>query len=849
MSTRHGVLWLALCLATMVQADDPQTALEAAFRPGQALTLGGLKLFVERVVGGKLILAPPQAPTASLGAFITPIDATAKNCQEAAGRFPRKLIDGSGWGETFPGSGVYAHGNNVYEGGASMWNGAGSDPVSWVQFDLGQEYNVAGAYIWNYNESGWSNRGVKTLDILASADGTDFRAVGSFTLKMAAGKDADLGESVAFARPVKARWLRFDIKSSYKGNDCSGLSEVRFANADVAWQPKAAHVRKYPRPTYTKLALGAPLPGAENIVWPPDAGIVNVTAPPYNAKGDGVTDDTAAIQQALDDHPNAGAIVYLPNGWYRLSNTLTWPTGRDDSGKRTTLQGQSRDGTVLMLKDACPGYADPRRPKAMVYTGYAPAQRFGNEVRNLTLDSGEHNPGCAALQFIANNQGGVYDVAIVSGDGLGLAGLDLAYTNEEGPLLIRGLKVVGFDYGLQTAGILASATVEHLRLEHQNLAGLRNGGQPLSVRGLSSLNDVPAVQNAAGLLMLLDADLQGEGEASALAAVVNEHGLLARNVATKGYARALDNRFGGVAAPGGARLDEFRAPVATLLAGGSGATLNLPVKETPTVPWDEPATWAVVRGRDSAAIQAAIDSGAATVFLPRGNYRMNSTVVLRGKLRRLLGGKPWLEVAGGLRTAREPLFRLADGAEPVVSVERLDTDFSGGPFYFIDHASTRTLVLRQLQCNFQGAACYRNSGSGDLFIEDVVGSSFTFTKQHVWARQFNSERNSDPGLHVLNDGGTVWTLGFKTEGGGVQWETRGGGASEILGGEVGVTNSGKLAPMFVNNDSRMSAAVLEVCFNNDPFDKAVSETLGGATKVWRHDANLSGGRFVLYEGH
>ena len=58
------------------------------------------------------------------------------------------------------------------------------------------------------------------------------------------------------------------------------------------------------------------MPGAENIAYPPDAGIVDVTKAPYNAKGDGATDDTAAIQKAFNDYPERNAIIYLPNGVY-----------------------------------------------------------------------------------------------------------------------------------------------------------------------------------------------------------------------------------------------------------------------------------------------------------------------------------------------------------------------------------------------------------------------------------------------------------------------------------------------------------------------------------------------------
>ncbi len=81
-------------------------------------------------------------------------------------------------------------------------------------------------------------------------------------------------------------------------------------------------------------------------VAPKDAAAVTV-----KARGDGVTDDTAAIQAAIDAAAArpGGGIVFLPSGRHRLTRTVyMWPGVR--------LFGVGRTRPVLLLAPATPGF-------------------------------------------------------------------------------------------------------------------------------------------------------------------------------------------------------------------------------------------------------------------------------------------------------------------------------------------------------------------------------------------------------------------------------------------------------------------------------------------------------------
>jgi hypothetical protein len=248
----------------------------------------------------------------------------------------------------------------------------------------------------------------------------------------------------------------------------------------------------------------------ENIVYPKSAAVIDVTSPEYGAIPNDGKDDTAAIQKALSQFPNQGRVIYLPNGVYNISDSLHWSSGvpYNSDYRRVVLQGQNRDGVIIKLKDSSPKFQNPDKPRPLISTGFDPdldpnseqfkssqvAQRFGNSIRNLTINVGKNNPGAEGLNFVASNQGAVRSVKIVSSDNQGTTGLALTH-GEVGPLLVEDVEIIGFDNGISTNNGINGISMQNITVRDQKRVGFYNGGQVVSLEGFNSVNSVPAIIN------------------------------------------------------------------------------------------------------------------------------------------------------------------------------------------------------------------------------------------------------------------------------------------------------------------------------------------------------------------
>ncbi|MCX7048089.1 MAG: glycosyl hydrolase family 28-related protein [Candidatus Sumerlaeota bacterium] len=126
-------------------------------------------------------------------------------------------------------------------------------------------------------------------------------------------------------------------------------------------------------------------------LWSPDfpgfesASAANVKTAPFLAKGDGVADDTNALQRAIDQ----SEIVFLPKGCYRIAQTL-------DLKPRTKIIGAGQHLSFIVAT-ATGAFADATKPAPLVRT--ADTADAETVLAFLGLFAARDVPGALALHW------------------------------------------------------------------------------------------------------------------------------------------------------------------------------------------------------------------------------------------------------------------------------------------------------------------------------------------------------------------------------------------------------------------------------------------------------------------
>ena len=177
---------------------------------------------------------------------------------------------------------------------------------------------------------------------------------------------------------------------------------------------------------------------------PDDPGAVYLSANEFGARGDGVADDSAAVQAAVDKagaNGIGGGIVFVPSGRYRLTRTIyVWRAVR--------VIGYGPTRPVFVLADNTPGYqkgiglmvmfshGSPAGSEAVAPPGRVPfpppgtvppndgvpdatPSTFYSAMSNVDFEIGEGNPAAVAIRFHVAQHGYLTHMDFHVGSGLG----------------------------------------------------------------------------------------------------------------------------------------------------------------------------------------------------------------------------------------------------------------------------------------------------------------------------------------------------------------------------------------------------------------------------------------------
>ncbi|MGD8895310.1 MAG: glycosyl hydrolase family 28-related protein [Acidobacteriota bacterium] len=400
----------------------------------------------------------------------------------------------------------------------------------------------------------------------------------------------------------------------------------------------------------------APAPGASYYpVRLDDPGAVYLVPEEFPVRGDGVADDTAAVQQAIDrvEETSKQGIVFVPEGRYRLTSTVyVWP------GIRLIGYGPSRPAFVL--GPDTPGYQDEDAERYMVFfAGRRPRDgspprdanpgTFYSAMSNIDVEIGPGNPGAVGVRGRYAQHSFLAHMELRIGSGL-------AGVHDTGNVM-EDVRFVGGRYGLWTQRPSPGwqLTLVDVSFEGQREAAIREREAGLTLVRPQFRSVPTAIEIEAGRsdqLWVKDGWMEDvTGPAVVISneknarTQINVENLVCRNVPVFAVLRESGRKYEGTGTAYrvrtfsyGLHFDDLGAVPETRDVIDVAPLASLP----PPVPTDlrelPPAdTWVNLRSLgargdastdDTEAIRAAIAAHRA-IYVPSGHYVVADTITLR----------------------------------------------------------------------------------------------------------------------------------------------------------------------------------------------------------------------------
>jgi sugar lactone lactonase YvrE len=516
-----------------------------------------------------------------------------------------------------------------------------------------------------------------------------------------------------------------------------------------------------------------------------------VHADVLGARGDGVADDTAALQNAIDrvqDTVGQG-IVFVPTGRYRITKTLNvWPSIR--------LVGYGATRPTLVLSDHTPGYTDPGAENYMVFfagsrpgaqggrAGQAAVQQpggrppdanpgtFYSAMTNIDIEIGAGNAGAVGVRGTYAQHSFLAHMDFRTGPGI-------AGVHDTGNLM-EDVRFFGGRYGIWTRTPSPSwqFTAIDVSFEGQREAAIRETAAGLTLIRPSFRNVPTAVTIDADdhdELWIKDARLENVSGPAVIVGLeanprtqVNMENVVCRGVPTFAKLRDSGRTF---SAPGaiyevrtfshGLHYDDIGAP------GSMESRFDavpLPAMPPPVasdlVPLPSAETWVNLRSLgakgdgvtdDTAVLRKAIAEHRA-IYLPSGYYVISDTLVMRPDTV-LIGLHP-LATQIDLLDKTEA-FQGIGPPKPMIEAPKGGTNVVIGIGLYTNGINPRAVAAKWMA----GA----NSMMNDVRL---LGGHGTNNLDGTRANPYNNNRTADP------DANRRWDSQYAS-----LWVTEGGGGT------------------------------------------------------------------------